>query len=379
VNTVGLDRLIAPAGSRAGADSNYPVFSVTKHSGFVRSDAYFKKQVHSRDLGGYKRVRAGDFAYSTIHLDEGAVGVAPCDGLISPMYTVFAADFARVVPEYLIRFLKSPVALVQYARLGKGSVHRRRSISLEALGTLQVPLPPLEEQRRIAAILDSADALRVKRREVLAHLSTLTQSILAGVLSSEGSSAKVRVGDVCTRVTDGTHQSPPWTTEGIPFLFVSNITSGEIDFNTTRFISSETWRELTRNSPIECGDVLYSSVGSYGNPVVVRTSSPFAFQRHIAHLKPKRNVLQSDFLAAQLDSRLVRNQARNAAKGIAQPTVNLSDIRQFEIQVPSLKVQNKFAELSAVIRAERGRMLLAQATETALFASMQARAFRGEL
>lgn len=240
-------------------------------------------------------------------------------------------------------------------------------------------LPPIDEQRRIATILDQADALRAKRRQVLAQLSLLTQSVLANTLSNMGRAENVRVGDVCTRVTDGTHQSPSWTTEGIPFLFVSNITSGEIDFDTARFIATETWEELTRNTPIEEGDVLYSSVGSYGNPAVVRSSRPFAFQRHIAHLKPMRNIMQSDFLAAQLDSPLVRNQASRAAKGIAQPTVNLSDIRRFEVSAPPLEIQNQFAAMSANIRAERTRVRAALGADAALFASLQSRAFRGEL
>jgi type I restriction enzyme S subunit len=329
---------------------------------------------------GY-RVKSGQLIYSRIDARNGAFAIVPpslSGSVVSKDFPIFDVRHDRVNSAYLWHFFRAGSLQRSIQTASAGATNRQR-ISEDRFLEFRIPLPPLEEQCRIAAILDRADALRAKRREVLARLSTLTQSILADVLSSEESSAKVRVGDVCTRVTDGTHQSPSWTSEGIPFLFVSNITSGEIDFNTTRFISSETWHELTRNSPIECGDVLYSSVGSYGNPVVVRTSSPFAFQRHIAHLKPKRSVLQSDFFAAQLDSQLVRNQARRAAKGIAQPTVNLSDIRQFEIRVPSLKVQNKFAELSAVIRAERGRMLLAQATETALFASLQARAFRGEL
>ena len=93
------------------------------------------------------------------------------------MYTVFKSDDSRVDAGYLIRFLKSPRALSHYSHLGKGAVHRRKAISLSVLGLLPVPLPPLPEQRRIAAILDHADALRAKRRQVLARLDSLTQSI----------------------------------------------------------------------------------------------------------------------------------------------------------------------------------------------------------
>src|SRR5439155_772742 len=105
---------------------------------------------------------------------------------------------------------------------------------------------------------------------------------------------------VCVRITDGTHQSPQWSPEGNPFLFVSNIVSGEIDFETQKFISDETHHELTRRSPIEVGDVLYTTVGSYGVPAVVRTKRKFAFQRHIAHLKPDHRLIEPEFLRVML-------------------------------------------------------------------------------
>ncbi len=82
-----------------------PVYSVTKHDGFVPSVEYFKKQVFSRDLSSYRVVEPGQFAYATIHLDEGSIGIAPERCLISPMYTVFTHDAARVHPDYLLGLL----------------------------------------------------------------------------------------------------------------------------------------------------------------------------------------------------------------------------------------------------------------------------------
>ena len=122
----------------------YEVFSVTKYDGFVRSLDYFKKQVFSRDTSGYKVVKPGQFAYATIHLDEGSIGLlnyhAPV--VISPMYTVFEIDTTTIHAPYLVRFLKSPKMIAQYALLGSGSVHRRKAISFNKLSELKIPLPP---------------------------------------------------------------------------------------------------------------------------------------------------------------------------------------------------------------------------------------------
>lgn len=148
---VRLGELISSSGRRAGDNELAPVYSVTKHSGFIPSLEYFKKQVYSRDLSSYRLVNQGEFAYATIHLDEGSIGIAPKKALISPMYTVFSVDKSRVDPGYLIRFMKSPQALIQYQQFGRGAIHRRKAISLKSLGALKTPLPPLDEQRRIAA------------------------------------------------------------------------------------------------------------------------------------------------------------------------------------------------------------------------------------
>lgn len=153
------------------------MYSVTKHSGFVRSDEYFKKQVFSKDLSTYKLVHPGEFAYATIHLDEGSIGIAPELALISPMYTVFKVDETQVDSDYLVRLLKSDWALARYPLLGRGAIHRRMSISLQALGSLEIPLPPLPEQRRIAAILDQADRMVRQSARRLEFFDALVPSL----------------------------------------------------------------------------------------------------------------------------------------------------------------------------------------------------------
>lgn len=373
-----LQDLIQPAGARAGTDSDHPVYSVTKHEGFVRSTDYFKKQVFSRDLTSYRRVTPGDFAYATIHLDEGSIGIAPADGLISPMYTVFRPFSELIDPRYLLRYLKSPVALAQYPRFGNGSVHRRKSISLGALGKLPVPLPPVEDQKRIADMLDHLDRVGDIQVATRRKIDELQQSIFFDMFGRMPASHKL--ADGCLRITDGTHQTPEWTDSGVPFVFISNMATGTIDFETKRFISEDKWRELTRSTPVELGDVLYSTVGaSYGISAVVRTDRPFAFQRHIAHLKPDPTRFDSEFLGALMSTPLVKLQADRAARGAAQPTVNLTDIKQFDVVMPPLTQQVAFTRRLGAISAASRRAEARSHALKELFASLQSRAFRGEL
>ncbi len=83
---VRLASLAQLSGTKAHKEINLPVYSVTKHRGFVLSLEYFNKQVFSRELSGYKIVEPNELAYATIHLDEGSIGICPGRCLISPMY-----------------------------------------------------------------------------------------------------------------------------------------------------------------------------------------------------------------------------------------------------------------------------------------------------
>lgn len=155
----------------------------------------------------------------------------------------------------------------------------------------------------------------------------------------------VTLGDVCTRITDGTHQSPRWSVGGVPFLFVSNIRNGSISFDTDKFVSHEEYHSLTKNCPIEAGDVLYTAVGSYGNAAVVPTGRTFVFQRHIAQLKPRRDLVDPAYLSQILETPPVRRQADRLARGIAQKTVTLASLKQFQIPVPTLSEQRRIAAI----------------------------------
>ena len=170
---------------RANSAPDADVFSVTKHSGFVRSLEYFERQVFSRDTSNYKVVRRGDLAYATIHLDEGSLGILrdANAGLISPMYTVFAVDRSQVEPDYLFSLMKLPQMVARYGRIGEGTVHRRKSISFKRLGRLSFAIPPVDEQRRIMAVLDAIDEAIERTEAVISATERLRDALLHELLT----------------------------------------------------------------------------------------------------------------------------------------------------------------------------------------------------
>ena len=329
-------------------------------------------------------VRTGDVLVSTVRPNLNGVARVPNDlngATASTGFCVLRPDPEKLSGRYLFHWVKSAAFVGDMVSKATGASYPAVSdrIIFESL----FPLPPLEEQRRIAAILDQAETLRTQRRTALALLDSLTQSLFLDMFGDPVANPKglpiCELQRLCTRITDGTHQSPAWQKSGIPFLFISNIVEGQINFDTHKFISADTHAELTKRCPIEIGDVLYTTVGSYGNAAVVSTKELFAFQRHIAHIKPDRSKLDSRFLAAMIQSPGVRQQVDKVAKGIAQKTVNLADLKGLSVFWPPLPLQQTFATRIAAIEALKATHRRALAALDALFASLQQRAFTGAL
>ena len=216
------------------------------------------------------------------------------------------------------------------------------TLNKATLSNIEIDVPPLDEQRRIAAILDKVTDLINKRRAQLDKLNLLVKSRFVEMFGDIADEEKVTMAEICTIITDGTHQPPKFVSVGIPFLFVSNIVTNEICYDAEKFISEDTYRELIKRTPIEIGDILLSTVGSYGHPAVVKTDKPFCFQRHIAYLKPNVNMVDSEYLHSAILSADVQKQIDERVKGIAQKTLSLSEIRKIKLQLPPIKHQRQF-------------------------------------
>jgi len=206
-----------------------------------------------------------------------------------------------------------------------------------------IRLPEMREQVEIASKIAKVDELIGYHKQQLDILDTLIKSRFIEMFGDAKDEEKVTLSDICLIITDGTHQPPKFTTTGIPFLFVSNIVENTITYDAEKFISQETYAELIKRTPIEIGDVLLSTVGSYGHPAVVKSDKPFCFQRHIAYLKPNKELIDSEYLHGAILSVDVQKQIEERVKGIAQKTLNLSEIRKIKLPLPRIDEQKQFA------------------------------------
>lgn len=167
-------------------DAALPVISCSKVVGFVNSLDYFKKQVFSDDLTGYKVIRRGQIGYPSNHVEEGSIGIQNLydAALVSPIYTVFEPS-REIDAMFLYRVLKTDHYRQRFAAATNASVDRRGSLRWKAFSLIKVPLPSLEEQKRITAALDVADAEIVSREAQVEKLRTEKQALMQQLLTGK--------------------------------------------------------------------------------------------------------------------------------------------------------------------------------------------------
>lgn len=157
---------------------------------------------------------------------------------------------------------------------------------------------------------------------------------------------KVKLNDICSSIYDGDHNAPPKSDTGVPFVTISNIDAadGSIDFSNTAHVPNSYFESLKPERRPRPGDVLYSVVGSFGIPSLVKDQKPFVFQRHVAILRPNDRI-EPEYLYYSMKSRNFYHWADSVAIGAAQRTVTLGQLREKTIALPPLPAQQRIAEV----------------------------------
>ena len=152
--------------------------------------------------------------------------------------------------------------------------------------------------------------------------------------------------DICISVSDGDHQAPPKSDNGVPFITISNITSqNQLDFTNTMFVPRAYYEQLDIKRRAQKNDILYSVVGSFGIPVFMRNDAELVFQRHIAILRPNAKKVVPEYLYYVMLNRDFYMMADAAAIGAAQRTVTLTALRNMKITLPTMDRQSRIAEI----------------------------------
>ena len=292
-------------------------------------------------------------------------------------------DHDRIDRDYLLMWLQS--SHFQNSIQNFGGRAAQAGFNKNDLGELQIPLPPLEEQKRIAGILDAADILRAKRREALSKLDDLLQSTFLDlfgdpVTNPKGWEAK-KLEDLCLGITDIDHKMPKAVESGIPFVSAKDLADdGSISFEDVKQISEEDFKRLARKGKPQKGDIIYSRIGvKLGKARLVEVDFEFLASYSCCTIKPNTRLMHRHFLCYLLDSPFILRQAHSGVRAIAVPDLGLGKIKAFKIITPPFDLQQRFAEIVSSVEEQKAKMRKHLEQLDDLFASLQQRAFRGDL
>lgn len=386
IERVSLGELVAPAESERAGNREFAVLSMTSSAGLVAQSSIFKKTIASRDVSNYKVVRPNQLVVG-IHVDEGALGFSAANqtGIVSPAYSIWKLRSPdKVHIPYLDRFVRSPQAIAHFISYYRETAERRGKLTHDQFLALSVPFPALSEQRRIAAILDKTDALRAKRREAMAQLDRLSQSIFVGFFGDPSTNPKrwpiVSIGDLLDSASYGTSEKSD-TSGQFPVLRMNNITpSGDMDFTDLKYMNldeSEHERYLVR-----AGDVLFNRTNSaelVGKTAIFRQTEPMAYAGYLIRLRTKAGN-DPEYLAAFMNTPYMKRILRNMCKSIiGMANINATEVQSIKIAKPPFELQVQFRQRIESLNKAKASHRAMQAELNGLRSALHYRAFRGEL
>lgn len=369
----------------AASCNDLPVLTLTERNGFIRQSDRFRKRLAVADTSKYRVVRRGDFAFNPYLLWAGAIAQNTVveAGIVSPLYPTFRVR-RGFDDRYVARLLLSPQVVALYDHIAFGSVPRRRRSAVADFLALPIPRPPnLDEQRRIANVLEHVSHIQIRRREVIKRYRAMTKSIATETFGGEAG-VRVRLGDVAeiaSGITKGRKITGP--TSIVPYLAVANVQAEELNLSVIKSIEA-TDVEIRRYA-LQRGDLVLTEGGDpdkLGRGTVWRGELPICLhQNHIFRVRCRPgSSLLPDYLAAWVASRESRDFFLSCAKqttGIA--SINASQLKSLSVKLVPLQLQREYVGRLHAVSHQHAVALRAVSAADELFASLQYRAFNGEL
>ncbi len=265
----------------------------------------------------------------------------------------------------------------------QGAGGAQPNISQTILKDLPVVLPPLPEQHRIVAKIEELfseldkgiESLKTAQQQLKVYRQAVLKYAFEGKLTNpavkDGELPEgwkwMKLKELSEIITDGDHQAPPKSNEGVPFITISNVnkTLNRIDFSDTFKVKEEYYLNIKEHRKPKFGDILYTVTGSFGIPILIDFEKEFCFQRHIGLIRPLKSVNQK-YLYYLLQTKAVFTQASETATGTAQKTVALSSLRNFNVLYC-----NSIKEQTQIVQAIESRLSICDKLEESIAQSLQ--------
>lgn len=300
--------------------------------------------------------------YSKLRPNLNKVVLPPKDGFSTSELLPLRPDASVLNKDYLAAFLRSD-SFVTWA-VSKTAGAKMPRLGTKDLMNAEIPVPSIEQQKKIAEKFKKLEQLISLRKQQLAKLDELVKARFVemfGELHKTKYNIKT-LDELCEFIKDGTHQTPTYVdvTEGYKFLSSKDVTSGYIDWSSIKYISEELHQELYKRIAPQRGDILLAKNGTTGIPAIVETDETFDIYVSLAllRLKPNNNVR---YIWSALRMPETKAQFDNSLKGVGVPNLHLGEIKKTKIIVPPFSLQNQFSAF--VERVDKQKQTVQQSLE----------------
>jgi type I restriction enzyme S subunit len=295
---------------------------------------------------------------------------------------VLSPKINNVDQDYFYHLLGSPAIFREFERLAAGATVKNLNIDL--VKSVEVALPPLDEQKRIAAILDQADELRHKRQCAIERLTQLSQAIFYEMFGDPSTNPLKwplgTIGELADSTQYGT-SGKAGEKGAFAILRMGNLsTTGEISLKNLKYINFAD-RDVEKYT-VRTGDILFNRTNSpdlVGKTAVYYGDSPIGFAGYLVRLRVNKTAVP-EYISAFLNSPFGKKVLRGMCKAIiGMANINAQELRSIIIPIPPVELQQRYQVKMLAIRAVFDAPMKHKTTLDSLFQAIQNRAFQGEL
>lgn len=282
---------------------------------------------------------------------------AGVDGCVHDGWLILR-DYDEIVPGFLYHYINWNYEYLQSLSLGSAQTNLRTSL----FGRLDIAKPPTSEQRKIASVLHSVDQAIHKTGEIIEQTERVQKGIMQDLfrngIGNPGTKRLrrigqvpehwdvVKLGEVCEKVTDGTHKSPPTIENGYPYITSQNVRNWGFDLSNLKYISEEDHNRITSRCNPERGDVLYVKDGANTGNVNVNTLDfEFSLLSSVALIKPKRSEIKPWFLKYLFSWPKFRELVISQMSGTGIRRLTISKLEKTDILVPPIDEQVRIIDI----------------------------------
>lgn len=340
-----------------------------------------EKKIKKEGLSKSRYVEPDDFLL-TNSMSFGRPYIMKTSGCIHDGWLVLKADKSKVDIDFFYHLLSSDFIYRKFTGLAAGAVVK--NLNTELVRSVEVPLPPLEEQRRIASILDKADAIRQKRQQAIVKLDELLQATFIDMFGDESNDYKgidkVNLLDKVDFLTGFAFKSNDFKSSGIKLCRGINVLTGYLDWNSTAYWDSSEHDkfkkfELKKDDIVIAMDRPWISSG-FKISMIGEEDKDILLVQRVARLRSKESSY-SNFIYHLLDSHNFKNHCNVTETTI--PHISPTDFKTFLIPDASQSQILKFDKFAKAVRAQKQAMRISLEKSNDFFNSLQQKAFNGTL